>query len=71
MEVTLEVLQAELGKLRAELCAELRVEFRAELEKMQIRIIQWVVGIFIGAIIVVGTIIGVYTSSLIVAMGGG
>ncbi len=63
MEVTLEVLQFELGKLRS--------EFHTELKKTQTRIIQWVVGIFIGAIIVVGTIIGVYTSSLIVAMGGG
>ncbi len=71
MEVTLEVLQTELGRLRT----ELRAEFHTELEKAQTRIIQWMIGTFIGATIVVGTIIGVYISSLIVAptvtLGGG
>ena len=57
MEITLETLYTELQALRQEV-----VDSRKEVVDSRIKTTQWVVGIFVGAIVTIASIIGVYTA---------
>ena len=58
-EITLE----QLTELRAEIRAD-KAEIKADIEQIKVSVIQWVIGLFIGTVIVITSVIGVFTTNI-------
>ena len=68
MEITIEEFRQEIDRLDHKIELEIagvKEDFGQKIADAQVKIIQWMAGIFIGSTVLVGTIIGVYLAVLL------